>query len=285
MKTIIGLLIVPTCVIGGFLLHHGQLALLFVPTEYLIIVGCLVGAMVIKNPGHVLKSIVGSLVRLFSGIAPGRAQYVELLQMLYELLQLARKESPMALEAHSDDPQGSSIISKYPSFLKRQHAVAFLCDSLKLVVEGRMAPHVADELLERDLEAIHHEEMEPSEALGNAADSLPAIGIVAAVLGIILTMSALDEGAATVGEKVAGALVGTFLGVFLAYGFVGPLAGAVAASAQAMDRYLQCIRHVLVASMSGMVPTTAVEVGRRNIAPCDRPSFPELDEAVRAVKR
>ncbi|MFQ5418357.1 MAG: motility-associated protein, partial [Myxococcota bacterium] len=194
MKTILGLLVVPTCVIGGFLLHHGQLALLFVPTEYLIIVGCLAGAMIIKNPGHVLKSIPGSVVGLFGRGGPGRTQFVGLLQMLYELLAMARVETPVALEEHADDPRGSSIISKYPDFLKHHHAVAFLCDSLKLMAEGRMAPHVADELLERDLEVVHHEEMEPSEALNTAADSLPAIGIIAAVLGIILTMSSIDEG-------------------------------------------------------------------------------------------
>ena len=284
MKLAIGLILVPACVLGGYLLHHGQLVLLYVPTEYLIIVGCLVGSMIIKNPGRVLKAIVSAVPRLFGGGGPDRKQYVGLLQMLYELLALARKESPLALEAHADDPKGSSILSKYPGFLSRSHAVAFLSDSLKLLVEGKLPAHHMDELMERDLEIIHHEEMAPSEALSSAADSLPAIGIVAAVLGIILTMSAIDEGAAVVGEKVAGALVGTFLGVFLAYGFVAPVSGALAAAAEALDRYHQCIRHVLVASISGMDPATAVEIGRRNIAPADRPSFKELEEAIREVK-
>jgi chemotaxis protein MotA len=284
VKLIFGLVFVLACVLGGFVLHHGNLWTLVIPTEYLIIVGCLVGSMIIKNPVYVLKKVVSGVFGLLTGGGPGRKHYLELLQMMYELLQLARKEGVLALEEHVNEPASSGIISKYSSFQKDHHAVAFLCDSLKLFVAGVLDAHNMDELMERDLEVMHDEELEPAGAMTAAADSLPAIGIVAAVLGIILTMSAIDQGAAAVGLKVAGALVGTFLGVFLSYGFVGPMAGAMEAIANAKGRYYQCIRHVLTASISGVNPPMAVEIGRRSIYTVDRPSFEELEEALREVK-
>jgi chemotaxis protein MotA len=284
VKLIFGIVMVLVCVIGGFMLHHGNPMALFVPTEYLIIGGCLIGGMIIKNPGSVLKAVVSGLIGLLKGGGPDKKAYVELLQMLYELLQLARKEGVLAIEEHVGEPENSSIIQKYPSFSADHHAVDFLCDTMKLFVAGVLDAHNMDELMERDLEIMHHEELEPSDAMTNAADSLPAIGIVAAVLGIILTMSAIDQGAAAVGQKVAGALVGTFLGVFLAYGFVGPMAGAMSAAVDARGRYHQCIRHVLTASISGVNPPMAVEIGRRSIYTADRPTFEELEEALREAK-
>lgn len=284
MKLIFGLIFVPACVLGGFVLHHGQLATLLVPTEYLIIGGCLIGGMIIKNPIHVLTGIGRNLVGLLQGGGPGKKEVVQLLQLLYELLMVARKDTPLALESHVNEPEKSDILSRYSSFLKDRTAVALLTDSLRTFVEGTLSAHDMDEVMERDVEALHHHDLEPSEALTHAADSLPAIGIVAAVLGIILTMGAIDEGAATVGIKVAGALVGTFLGVFLAYGFVGPTAGAMGAAAQARERYYQCIRHVLVAAVAGVHPATAVEIGRRGLPSDQRPTFEELDAALQQVK-
>jgi chemotaxis protein MotA len=284
VKLIFGLIFVPATVIGGFVLHHGNPMALFVPTEYLIIGGCLIGGMIIQNPMSVMIGILKNTIALLGGGGPGKKQYVELLQMLYELLQLARKEGVLGLEEHANTPESSSIFSKYPRFQKDHHAVAFLCDSLKLFVAGALDAHGLDELMERDLEVMHHEELEPSNAMQRAADSLPAIGIVAAVLGIILTMSAIDEGAAAVGRKVAGALVGTFLGVFMAYGFAAPISGAMANLVNAKGRYYQCIRHVLTASVSGLAPAMAVEVGRRGIFTIERPSFEELEEALRELK-
>jgi chemotaxis protein MotA len=228
----------------------------------------------------ILRGILGSL----GGGSPGKKQYVELLQMIYELMQLARREGVLALEGHVNSPYESPIISKYSSFTRDHHAVEFLCDTLKLFVAGVLEPHDLDELMERDLEVMHEEALQPSRALQTVADSLPAIGIVAAVLGIILTMQAIDQGAAVVGVKVAGALVGTFLGVFLAYGFAGPIAGAMASQAAASGRYHACIRHVLKASVSGVTPPMAVEIGRRNINGAERPTFEELEEALREVK-
>lgn len=168
--------------------------------------------------------------------------------------------------------------------MQDSHAVHFLCDTLKLFVAGVLDAHNLDKLMERDLEVLHHEEMETANTMTKLADSLPAIGIVAAVLGIILTMASVDEGAATVGKKIAGALVGTFLGVFMAYGFAGPLAGALKSKAAAKNRCYQCIRHIIAASVNGVNPGVSVEVGRRNIYSVDRPTFEELEEALRELK-
>jgi chemotaxis protein MotA len=285
MKFIVGALVVTACVLGGFVLHHGHLAALFVPTEYLIIGGCLLGGMIIKNPGFVLRRTLVELIGLLKGGAPAKREYLELLHMTYQLLQLARKEGVLSLEEHVNDPKASAIFSLYPGFMRDHHAVHFMCDTLKLFVAGVLDAHSLDELMENDLEVLHHEELEAADALTAAADSLPAIGIVAAVLGIILTMSAIDEGAAAVGRKVAGALVGTFLGVFMAYGFVGPMAGSIKAVVDARGRYLQCARRVLAAAVAGINPPMAVEIGRRSIYGVDRPTFEELETAIKEPKK
>jgi chemotaxis protein MotA len=284
MKLILGILVVVGMVLGGFVLHHGNLMLLVVPTEYMIIGGSLLGSMIISNPMRVNFGILRGILGSLGGGSPGKKQYVELLQMIYELLQLARKEGVLALEGHVNEPDGSAIFTKYPRFLKDHHAVHFLCDTLKLFVAGALDAHAMDELMERDLEALHHEEMEPSEALQKGADALPALGIVACVLGIILTMNAISEGAAAVGQKVAGALVGTFFGVFLAYGFVGPMAGMLATKVSGKGRYYTCIRHVVHAAVAGVSPPMAVEIGRRSIYAADRPTFEELEAAIKEAK-
>jgi chemotaxis protein MotA len=284
VKLIFGIVFVLACVLGGYLLHHGKLSLLFVPTEYLIIAGCLVGGMIVQSPGRVLIQLIKDVMGLLGSAGPTKGHYLDLLKMIYELMQLARKDGVLALEAHVNAPHESAILSGYPTFMKDHHAVAFLCDTLKLFVAGVLDAHNMDELMERDLEVMHHEELETSDALTKAADSLPAIGIVAAVLGIILTMAAIADGPEVVGMRVAGALVGTFLGVFLAYGFVGPMAGALLSKANAKGRYYECIRQVLSASISGVNPPMAVEIGRRSIYTCDRPTFEELEEALRELK-
>ena len=285
MKLIIGTTLVVGCMIAGFLLHQGQLILLFVPSEYLIIGGMSIGTLIIANPPRVLLGILRDLVKLTRLGGKTRKQYTEMLQMIYELMQLARREGVLALEGHVNDPEQSAIISKYTSVATDEPAVAFFCDTLKLFVAGVLEPHPMDELMERDLEVLHHEALEPSQAIQTLADALPALGIVAAVLGIILTMQAIDQGAAIVGMKVAGALVGTFMGVFLAYGFAGPFASAMASNVRSSGQYHACIRHVLFASISGVNPPMAVEIGRRSIPSADRPSFEELEEALREVKK
>ena len=284
MKVLAGFAFIVSAVLGGFMMHHGDPRLLVLPSEYLIIGGMMLGTMFVANPVVVLKHLGGALLTLLKGGGTKSKHYLEVLMLLYELFQLSRKEGVLALEGHVNEPLESEILKKYPSFLKDKHASAFLCDTLKLFVAGVLDPHNMDELMERDLEVIHHEELEPSHALQRAADGLPAIGIVAAVLGIILTMRSIDQGAAAVGEKVAGALVGTFLGVFLAYGFVGPLGSAIEAVANGRDRYYQVIRQVLASAVSGVNPAMAVEIGRRSINTADRPTFDELEQAIRELK-
>lgn len=267
------------------MMHHGNPLWLFVPSEYIVILGLLLGAMIQMNPTHVLKATVkASFGLLTGGGAPTSKHYIELLQMLYELMQLARKEGVLSLESHVNEPHSSTILTKYPLFMKDHHAVDFLCDTLKLFVAGVLDAHNMDELMERDIEVIHHEELEPAHLLQACGDSLPAIGIVAAVLGIILTMTKINQGPDVVGSSVASALVGTFLGVFLAYGFAAPMSGAVTASANAKHQYYQVMRHILTASVQGINPPMAVEIGRRNISLVDRPSFEELEEALREAK-
>ena len=284
MKILVGFAFILSVVLGGFLMHHGKLQLLIRPSEYLIIVGMMCGTIFVSNPLSVVKQLMGALLGLLKGGGTGRKHYLDVLKLLYELFQLSRKEGVLALEAHVNEPEDSEILKKYPGFLEDKHAVAFLCDTLKLFVAGVLDPHNMDELMERDLEVLHHEELGPSHALQRAADALPAIGIVAAVLGIILTMQSIDQGAAVVGQRVAGALVGTFLGVFIAYGFVGPLSAALEAVAEARDRYYQVLRHVLASAIGGVNPAMCVEIGRRSIAARERPTFEELEEALREVK-
>lgn len=285
MKLLLGLVIVVASTLGGFMLHHGEVMLLVVPSEFLIIGGMLIGSLLVANPLRVvIGTVTGVLGEVTGGGSPGKKQYVEMLQMIYELLQLARKEGVLALESHVNEPENSSIISKYPSFAKNHHAVSFMTDTLKLFVAGALDAHAMDELMERDLEVVHHEEMGPAHALQGGADALPAIGIVAAVLGIILTMQSIDQGAAAVGEKVAGALVGTFFGVFMSYGFVGPMSAALQATVEARERYLQCLRTVLAAAIGGVNPPMAVEIGRRSIELAARPGFEELEEALKETK-
>ena len=284
MKEIVGLVFIVSVVLGGFLMHHGKLALLVVPSEYMIIVGMMLGTLFVANPIRVLKRILGGLLGLLRGSPVSRKSYLEGLKLLYELFQLSRKEGVLALEGHVNEPQNSEILKRYPTFLKDRHALSFLCDTLKLFVAGVLDPHNMDELMERDLEVIHHEDLEHSHALQRVADALPAIGIVAAVLGIILTMQSIDQGAAEVGRKVAGALVGTFLGVFLAYAFVGPLSTSLESVANARHRFYQVVRHVLTAAVAGVNPAMAVEIGRRSIATGERPSFEELETAIREMK-
>jgi chemotaxis protein MotA len=285
LKLIIGFLIIIASMVTGFLLHHGQLILLYVPSEYLIIGGMSIGSMIVANPPRVLKRVVKEILELFRRGGKSRKEYIEMLQMIYELMQLARREGVLALEGHVNDPEASPIISKYPSFSNDEHAVAFFCDTLKLFVAGVLEPHPMDELMERDLEVLSHESLEPSGAVQTLADALPALGIVAAVLGIILTMQAIDQGPAVVGVRVAGALVGTFLGVFLSYGFAGPLANAMASNVRSNEHYYACIRYVLFSSISGVNPPMAVEIGRRSIPSASRPTFEELEEALREVKK
>lgn len=277
---IVGFIIVIVCVLGGFSIH-GNPVLLIQPTEFLIIGGAALGALLISNPVSLIKQIIAGALGTLKGPKVNKKAYLELMQLLYELFQFAKREGLIALEPHVENPESSNIMSKYPSFLANHHGVEFLCDTLKVVLSGGVPAHDLEELMDLDIEAVHEEESTPAGALNKVADSFPGLGIVAAVLGIIVTMGSINEGAEAVGAKVAGALVGTFLGILLGYGFVGPLATNMENVHLKEAHYLVSIKSALLAFAKGAPATVAVEYGRRAIDPDNRPSFKETEEAIK----
>ncbi len=281
MFVIIGLVIVFGAVIGGYVMHHGQIAILIQPNEFIILGGAALGTLIIANPPSVLKACIAQLLGLLKPNPYGASAYAELLQVLYEVFQKARKDGLVGLEAHIESPETSDIFQKYPSFLNNHHAVALLCDTLKVLLTGTVEDHNLAEILDVDLDKHHHEGMLAPHAFATVGDAMPGFGIVAAVLGIIVTMGSIGGAASEVGEKVAAALVGTFLGILLAYGVFGPLAKAMESRLHAEHDYMLCIRTALLSFARGDAPMTAVEFSRRNIEPHERPSFAELEELTR----
>jgi chemotaxis protein MotA len=278
---IIGLVVVFGSIVYGYTSHHGQLAVLWQPSELIIIGGAGLGAFIIGNPLHVVK---GSFAACFGLLKPnpyGQKAYGELLQVLYDIFQKARKDGLIGLEAHIEEPEKSDIITKYPNFSKNHHAVAFLCDTLKVLLTGTVEDHHLAEILDVDLEKQHHEHMQIPSALTKVGDAMPGFGIVAAVLGVVITMGSIGGSAQEIGEKVAAALVGTFLGILLAYGVFAPIASAIESRIHAEHDYMLCIRTALLSFARGDAPMTAVEFARRNIEPVDRPSFSELESLTR----
>ncbi len=281
MFVIVGLLIVFGAVIGGYVMHHGQIAVLIQPNEYLIIGGAGLGAMVIANPPAVIKATGVQLMALLKPNPYGATAYAELLQVLYEVFQKARKDGLVGLEAHIENPETSDIFTKYPSFLGNHHAVSLLCDTLKVLLTGAVEDHNLAEILDADLDKHHHEAMKVPHAITAVGDAMPGFGIVAAVLGVIITMGSIGGEAAEIGAKVAAALVGTFLGILLAYGVLNPIAKAVEARVESENDYMLCVRTALLSFARGDAPMTAVEFARRNVEPHERPSFSELEELTR----
>ena len=280
MFVIIGSLVVIISILGGFSIH-GDLRTLYQPTEFIIIIGAALGSLIIANPLALIKKIIAGVLGTLKGSQVNKKGYLELLQMLYELFQFAKREGLIALEPHVENPDSSSIISKYPAFLKNHHAVEFLCDTLKVVLSGGVPAHDLEELMDLDLEAIHEDENIPPGAVQTLADAFPGLGIVAAVLGIINTMGSINEGAEAVGAKVAGALVGTFLGVLAAYGFIGPIASNMGLINSKESRYMFAIKASLLAFAKGAPASVAIEYGRRAIDPDNRPTFKETEEAMK----
>ncbi len=281
MMVIIGLVIVFGAVLGGYVMHHGQLAVLIQPSEFVIIGGAGLGALIAANPPAVIKATLGQLVALVKPTPFGAQAYAELLQVLYEIFQKARKDGLVGLEAHIEDPKASDIFQKYPSFLNNHHAVSLLCDTLKVLLTGAVEDHNLAEILDLDLEKHHHEAMKIPQAVSAVSDAMPGFGIVAAVLGVIITMGSIGGEAAEIGQKVAAALVGTFLGILLAYGLLSPIAAAITSRIHAENDYMLCIRTALLSFARGDAPMTAVEFARRNVEPHERPSFSELEELTR----
>jgi chemotaxis protein MotA len=281
MFVIIGIAVVIGAIVGGYLMEHGNIRVLLQPAELLIIGGAAIGTVLIANPLHILKKMVGGITGLFKGSPYGKTKYMESMKMLFELFSRARKEGLMALESDSDNPDQSPVFSKYPAFLKDHHVLQFVCDTIRMAAMGGIEPFDMDQMMELDMDVHHHEAEVPVAALSTMADSLPGLGIVAAVLGVVITMGALGGPPEEIGHKVAAALVGTFLGILLCYGFVGPVASNMAKNTDEEHAYYHVLRVVIVSFIKGSPPSIAVEFGRRAIPGNQRPTFTELDKFIK----
>jgi chemotaxis protein MotA len=278
MLQIIGSLVVVGCIVGGFMAEGGHILALWHPFEVVIIVGAAIGAFLISNPMKVVKASVRGALSLPRGPRYKREDYVSLLQLLYDILVKMRKEGVMAIERDTEAPQDSALFKKYPKVLADHHMVEFITDCLRLIVGGNLDPHELESLLEYELETHHKEAHEPAHAVQKVADAMPGFCIVAAVLGIVNTMSALDGAdTATIGHKVGAALVGTFLGILVSYGFIGPIAAAMEHLAGEEAKAFEVVKMALVASVRGYAPPVAVEFARKLLFSEVRPTFSDLE--------
>lgn len=279
MLVIVGFVIVIAAIIGGYLLEHGNLAVLMQPAELVIIGGAALGTLIAANPLSVIKKIISGALGAVKGSAYTRKHFIETLQMLFDLFSHVRKVGVSGIEGDLDEPSKSQVFTKYPKFLKDHHALHFVCDTLRTYTSGMVGHHDLDGLMELDMEVHHIEKSQPAAALSTVADSLPGLGIVAAVLGVIITMGALGGPPEEIGHKVAAALVGTFLGILLCYGFLGPLAAMMSKMNDAEGHYYRCLQQGILSFVKGLAPIMAIEFARRSIPGEVRPTFKEMEEA------
>ena len=284
MLSIIGATIVLVSVIGGYLIERGNLHVLFQPAELLIIFGAAIGGFIIASPLKVINAVVKGFSNIISGKTYSKTDYMEILMLMSEIFAKIRKEGLVSIEADVDNPMESRIFSNYQKFLKNHHAVALVTDTLRTVMTTSIAPHELESLLDAELEAHHEEMMIPSKSIANVADSLPGLGIVAAVLGVVITMGKISEPPEVLGHSIGAALVGTFLGVLMCYGFVGPASKNLEQIAGEDRNYLNVLKVSLVGFVGGAAPQIAVEFGRRVIPANVKPSFIEVEEAIRQLK-
>lgn len=282
MTLIFGSILVLVCVGGGYVLSHGQLAALWQPYEVLIIGGAALGAFIIANPVHTIKEVFRGSLRLMTGSPFNRAFYMDLLSLLYELFDKSRKQGVMAIEVDVDNPGESPIFTRYPAVMKQEALTSFITDYMRIISSGNMAAHELEGLMDQEIETRLAEVEEPAHAVTKVADALPGFGIVAAVLGIVITMGSLGGPPSEIGAHVAAALVGTFLGILLAYGFVGPAATAMEHQAQGEIKAFLCAKSAILATVSGQAPQMAIEFGRKALQFEKRPNFQELNDHVRA---
>lgn len=285
MFPIIGLLVVFGMVFGGFALAGGHFEVIIeaAPMEFMMIFGAAVGALIISNDMHGLKGVMGGFGKVMSGPKWGKKDYGDLLALLFQLTKLMKTKGVVALEAHIEKPNESPIFQKYPKLCKDHFVVDFICDTLRMMTMNLDDPHQVEDAMEKQLEKHHHEALHPAHALQGMADGLPALGIVAAVLGIVKTMGAINEPPEVLGLMIGKALVGTFLGVFLAYGIVGPMASRLNAVIEHDAQFYKIIRDVLVAHLHGNAAQVSVEIGRGSVPSSMQPSFAQLEEALAAA--
>ena len=284
MLTIVGFVVVIGSVLGGFLMAGGNPAALVQPAEIVVIVGTALGTVLVSTPAHVLKNTSARLQLALKPSTFDKKLYLASLRLLYELFQTARKDGLVAIESHIEKPKDSSLFKKYPAVLHEHHAVEFLCDSLRLVLVGSVPPHDLESLMDSEIDVHHEDEAKAVGVLQNVADALPGIGIVAAVLGIVVTMGAIAGPIEEIGHHVGSALTGTFMGVLFAYGFLGPLSTTIGHVNSAEARYFQFLKSAVVAFAKGFSPIVAAEFARRTIFADDRPTFMEMESAVKGQK-
>lgn len=285
MIGIVGLVLIFVMVFGGYIAAGGKLPIILhaLPYEFAMIAGAAIGAFAISNDLPSVKHTLKDVGKVFKGTKWKQTDYQDLLCLLYELIRLGR-QNPMGLEEHIEAPENSSMFSKFPKILSDKEAVALICDTLRSALMNYDDPNQVEEILEKRMERNLHHALHSSHALQTIADGLPALGIVAAVLGIIKTMASIDQPPEILGKLIGGALVGTFLGVFLAYGIVGPFAAKVKAVVEDDQNFYQLIREVLVANLHNHAPNICIEVGRQNTPSQLRPSFSELEDALKSLK-
>ena len=282
MFSIIGILVVFGAIVGGYLMEKGNLLVLLQPAELVIIGGAAIGTVLVGNPPHILKSILGGVIAVFKGSSYTKKRYLDTLKMMYELFNLARRNGLAAIEADIEAPSKSKVFTAYPAIMKDHHVGSFICDTLRTASTGTVEPFDIDQMMELDMEVHHHGINQPVAALSTMADSLPGLGIVAAVLGVVITMGALGGPPEEIGHKVAAALVGTFLGILLCYGLLGPVASNMAKIADEEHAYYYVLRVCMMAFIKGLAPILAAEVGRRAVPVHVRPGFQELEQLCRA---
>ena len=282
MFALIGVIVVLGSVLGGFLMEKGNLSVLVQPAELIIIFGAATGGFLISSPPRVISSVASNISVVLRSKSQSKEIYLELLSLLYQLFTKIRKEGLISIEADIESPQKSAVFSKYVSVLSNHHAINFICDNLKVIITTNVPPHELDSLMDLEIETDHQEAMVPSNSIAKVADALPGLGIVAAVLGVVLTMGKIDQPPSVLGHSIGAALVGTFLGVLMCYGFVGPMATNLEHNARQDIVYFQVIKIALVAFVGGAAPQMAVEFGRRAIPGKEKPTFDELESEVRS---
>ena len=277
MIAILGILLVFAAVIGGFLMEKGHIAVLVQPAELLIIAGAATGTLLAANPAHILRAIAAGLKDVVAGSQFNKKRYLNTLKMMYQFLNKVRKEGLLSVETDVEKPAQSAIFKSNPDFLNNHHARDFVCDTLRMAITGGVEPFDMDQMMDLDMDVHHHDAMQPVSALATVADALPGLGIVAAVLGVVITMGALGGPPEEIGHKVAAALVGTFLGILLCFGVAGPLSSNMSKSADEQNSYLHMLRVLLLSFLKGSAPMIAIEMGRRAIPAHVRPSFDEME--------
>lgn len=276
----IGIFVVTASVLGGYLIVGGHLDVLWQPAEYLIILGAGLGAFFAGNRKHNLTHSMALMNRALSEKNYGKAEYNDLLCVMYSIFKIAKTKSMIAIEPHIEKPETSDIFQKYSSFLKNHHALNLFCDYIRMVSMGIEDPFIIDDLMREEIDTLKHENLEAASMIQTLADSFPAIGIVAAVLGVIKTMGSIDQPPEVLGHLIGGALVGTFLGILVAYGFVAPIATRMKQVITLDNQYFDCVKAGIVAYLNNLPPIIAVETARKSIDPEFRPSYSEMEEKV-----